>query len=104
MSDKRLMLKIKSKSLAEEARIIRKEEKRTNGTTHDALHHHRVIKVRREARDTYIAYGFIRGTSYSSIEPHTREDRIGPNWSNVGSMCKRYGDWKNPVNIEEMKK
>lgn len=104
MSDKRLMLKIKLKSLAEEARIIRKDERKVNGWKRDSLHRHRVVNVRREARDSYIAYGFLRGHKYRTIEPSTRANRPGPNWRNVQAICSRFGDYTNPIDIEELKK
>jgi hypothetical protein len=67
MKDKRAMLRVKIKSLAEEAKIIRFEEARTKGEIRDQLHRHRVIDVRMAARNSHIAYTLIRGKEYSTI-------------------------------------
>jgi hypothetical protein len=66
--DKRRLLKIKLKSLAAEARIIRKEELRTTGELREQMYLHRVKDLRKEARATHLAYGFIRGKERSAIE------------------------------------
>lgn len=87
--DRREMLRVKAKSLAEEARIIRREEKRSRGTLREQLHLHRVQEVRREARDTYIAYGLIKGRTYDQIESPRKGNPA--RWSRVHSMYQRYG-------------
>ena len=62
-------LKIKSKSLAVEAQIIRHEEKKVNRPeVRCSLHHHRTIDVRDEARATFLARAFIQGRAYSTVE------------------------------------
>lgn len=80
-------LKVKVKSLAEEARIIRHEEhaaKRQYRWAKDqqgaeaiyteahntfwGLRQHRTYDVRNEARAAHIAYGYLRGLSYAVIE------------------------------------
>lgn len=95
-------LKVKVKSLAEEARIIRREEhaakrqyrwaKNQQGAeeiyteahnTFWGLRHHRTYDVRNEARAAHIAYGYLRGLEYSMIE--TPEVPLNPN----GFMCDR---------------
>ncbi len=86
--DRREMLRVKVKSLAEEARIIRKEERRTFGRLRELLHHHRVWRVRMEARASHLAYGFIRGRTLEQME---RIRHTEPDWDKVRSMCKRYG-------------
>lgn len=86
--DKRRFLKIKLKSLACEARIIRLEEQRSAGDLRNKLHAHRVTAVRRAARLTHLAYGFIRGRRYRQIEPACD---IEPDWKEVGKMVKKYG-------------
>lgn len=114
----KLFLKIKLKSLATEARIIRGEEvrirnrarkRRAKGhvidvtATLDAMHYHRIKDVRREARATHLAYGFLRGRSYTTME--NKASRT-PDWSRVEAMIKKYGDkdaiaglasWRPPV-------
>lgn len=80
-------LKIKIKSLAAEARIIRHEELKTNGRrrflsavqapaekvealngTFIGLHRHRTFDVRNEARAAQLAYGFLRQRPYRTLE------------------------------------
>ena len=60
-----LELKVKIKSLAEEARIIRREERKLDWKTDQAkrfkLWVHRTFDIRREARATLIAYAYLRG-------------------------------------------
>ena len=87
--DRREMLRVKIKSLAEEARIIRKEEKRvlfrkprtfrgrtvwagTSGPLHIELWYHRVTDVRWHARAAHLAYGLIRGLTRDQMEPKRR--------------------------------
>jgi len=85
-------LKIKAKSLAVEAQIIRREElklKRTANwyTEHQQaeegaacarkrqdLYEHRIGIVRRESRATQLARSFIKGHAYCTIERNTRLD------------------------------
>jgi hypothetical protein len=94
MLDRREMLRVKLKTLVAESHIIRKEEKRSWGQLRNDLHRHRVINVRKEARDTHMAYGLIRGRTRERIEAKTQSE---PNWPNVHSMLMRYGppgaDW-----------
>jgi hypothetical protein len=90
LRDRREMLRVKIKSLADEARIIRKEETRTNGTLREELHMHRIGTVRYEARATHLAYGLIRGRTLDRIEKPTtpRPDHL---WDKVRGMVKKYG-------------
>lgn len=67
--DRREMLRVKLKSLAAEAKIIRKEERRSWGGLRESLHLHRINEVRQEARATHLAYGFIRGLMLGQMEP-----------------------------------
>lgn len=60
-------LKVKLKSLAEEAKIIKFEEKR-NKKAREQLYLHRIQVVRTEARATLLAYGFIRKRKYKQLE------------------------------------
>lgn len=92
--DKRVMLKIKIKSLTEEAAIIRTEENRYPTGTADQrwirnqLTEHRRGTVRIEQRHTLLAYGYIRGLAYSELE---RNPRSAPDWGKVMYMVRRYG-------------
>jgi hypothetical protein len=92
--DRREMLRVKLKSLAEEAKIIRREEHRTHGALRDELHTHRVLQVRSAARATHLAYGFIKGRTLAQMEPTRRPvpDYIESLlWADVRKMLKKYG-------------
>lgn len=86
--DRREMLRIKLKSLAEEARIIRKEEHRSWGQLRNELHLHRVGIVRKTARDTHIAYGLLKGRTIEQIEHGAKTE---PDWDAINKMLKKYG-------------
>lgn len=88
IQDRREMLRVKIKSLAEEARIIRREERRTHGPLRTELHDHRVKAVRSEARHTHLAYGYIRGRRYEQIEALAS---FPPHWERVRVMVKKFG-------------
>src|SRR3990172_8779960 len=109
-------LKIKVKSLAAEAKFIRKEErecktlkvevpvKDRDGNVlrmktirklkvrkvemFNALRNHRVGVVRSEARNTLIAYAFVRGKNYSTVAP---KDKRLVDVDSVRRMVKKYG-------------
>lgn len=84
-------LRVKIKSLAEEARIIRHEAdryKRRNDPTRLGLHDHRRGVVRPEARNALLAYGYLRGRLYAQIEASTHE---APNWPRVARLIEKYG-------------
>lgn len=89
LHDRREMLRVKLKSLAEESRIIRKEERRTHGALRDELHLHRVGVVRYEARCTHIAYGLIRGRTLMQMEG--RDTMYPLIAEKVSAMLKKYG-------------
>lgn len=88
-------LKVKLKSLMEEAKIIRKEEARApyviddDGTgLRNSLHRHRVIDVRSEARSTHLAYALLRGKTLNQVEiPGSRP----PDIPRIIDMVKKYG-------------
>ena len=88
--DRREMLKVKVKSLAEEARIIRKEERKTKGYLREELNSHRRKEVRFAARTSYMAYGLIRGRAIDKTErPGTM--RNNGYWKAVQAMIVKYG-------------
>lgn len=92
MRDHRVYLKVKIKSLAAEAKIIRIEE-RKNKKARAGLAEHRKGTVRTAARHTLLAYGFIRGRKYSAIEAKCQRP---PNWDNIWRMVDKYGvQWYN---------
>ena len=84
-------LKVKAKSLAAEAKIIRQEEaialKEGYTFTYQRLHRHRVVVVRPEARYTHLARGFIKGTPYRTIETTTRTE---PEIRRIQKLVERY--------------
>lgn len=86
--DRREQLRVKLKSLAAEARIIRREERRTSGVLQHELWFHRIKVVRSEARCTHLAYGFIRGRTLDQMESKSDSP---PNWDKVRAMLKKYG-------------
>lgn len=97
----RVHLKIKIKSLAAEARIIRLEElRRKGGDVRTSLHHHRVGVVRREARLALLAYGFLRGREYTTIEPAPLSQ---PDWTRLGNMIDRFAEEKDKGYAERFK-
>ena len=87
--DERAYLKVKIKSLAEEAKIIRKETKKAKlRSIKNGLYYHRIGVVRYEARHTHLAYGFLRGREYHQIE---KKAHTAPNWEKVRRMVQKYG-------------
>lgn len=101
-TDKRRLLKIKLKSLAAEAKIIRLEEESLRRTQKQHLNelreemaNHRRGIVRYESRHAGLAYAFIRGKGYREVEPrgdHTKVDAV-----KVHVMVCKYGSQKMPV-------
>lgn len=103
-------LKIKIKTLAYEARIIRKEERKHLQlarclkvveplevklmTKHYRafwdLSEHRKGKVRHAARENGLAYGFIRGRSYAQMEAKCRPDNR-PDFKSIEKIARRFG-------------
>ena len=87
-----IKLKVKIKHLAEEARIIRAEERKANQAgeydLQNSLHLHRTGKLRREARATLLAYQFLRGIPYAACEPSAKTT---PDTKAFQRMCKDYG-------------
>lgn len=105
-------LKIKLKTLAQEARYIRQEELTLKNTGKrikacktlsesdrngiferniegiSDLHHHRTFDLRKAARHSHIAYGFLKGKAYSQIE---NKPKTEPLWSEVEKIVKRFG-------------
>lgn len=71
-------LKIKICSLAEEAKIIRREEGRfpSDSNKRFRLRNHRIMVVRREARAAQLAYGFLRGMPYNKMEAKTHDEPL----------------------------
>lgn len=91
MINRKLGLKIKTKHLAEEARIIRREELKSYGDTRDWLYLHRVHVVRPEARATNLAYAFAKGVPLHKVERYP-ENIPQSVWARVTSMVGKYSD------------
>jgi hypothetical protein len=90
-------LKVKIKSLAAEAKIIKLEEDRAWAHTilQGQLHSHRVVDVRREQRSTLLAYAFLRGRRYADLE---RVTHSLPDWRRIARIVQKYG-----AKVESMK-
>ncbi len=83
------MLKIKLKSLAAEAKIIRHEEqKRPQHKLREEMYLHRIHVVRVAARETAIAYGLLRGRTIEQIEKPNSKPY---NKASVEKMLVKYG-------------
>lgn len=106
-------LKVKIKSLTEEARIIKREESKAlcgartrkqrempfseGYTTYEGLRSHRIDYVRPEARATVLAYNFLRGRTYQQTENNSHLYEMPTYgrkvmWERVQKMVSKYGD------------
>jgi hypothetical protein len=68
--------RVKIKSLAAEARIIKHEEARRHkhGWVPACLRNHRIYDVRNEQRATLLAYALYRGLAYTDVERGSKKD------------------------------
>lgn len=93
MNDRRTYLKVKLKSLAAEAKIIRAEEKKAKKYKDQellsGLELHRKDVVRSAARHTLLAYAFIRGVPYKKVESKCEK---APDLKRIMSMIQKYGE------------
>lgn len=90
--DFRAGLKVKIKSLAEETRTIRGMERATRSEEMRlSLHDLRVGRVRQAARETQLAYAFIRGKAYREVERSTRICYDAINWQRVAVLAYTHG-------------
>ena len=99
-----IKLKIKAKSLAEEAKIIRKEERKLldipknseYAISETELTFHRKWDVRNEARATQLAIAYLKGKKYKDVERkiHDRELLLVYIFPRVFKMIQKYGDGK----------
>lgn len=88
-------LKIKVKHLAEEARIIRKEENKLYGIDKYYLQQHRKTTVRDAARRTQLAYAIIRGKERCiTLHPNTRD--LSNDHKEIIRMVSKYGTFDDP--------
>lgn len=89
-----VFLKIKIKSLAAEASIIRRETNRfTRGDNpvRLELYAHRVFVVRPESRSAGLAYGFLRGRAYEQMETKVH-NKAYPDWKRIEALVQKYGE------------
>lgn len=86
-------LKIKVRSLMAESQIIRHQVSKLGGKNWSylasPLQEYRRVSLRAEARDTHIAYGFLKGRSYIEIESTVKRPA---DWDNIARMVKKYGN------------
>jgi hypothetical protein len=87
-------LKVKIKNLANEARTMRAEEVKAKAkrdtSTLNILHHHRTYTVRRAARHSQLAYGYLRGVQYSRMEKPGSQGLFGAS-GEIAKMVRKYG-------------
>lgn len=90
----RAKFRVKIKSLADEARTIRVEERTAceHGAyaTCNGLHEHRVGVVRPEARAALLAYAFCRGVPYGAVEAAGTRKEI--DLKRVVGICRSLAD------------
>lgn len=115
INSKAIFLRVKAKHLAEEARIIRQEERKLKaipwqnrrsewkyfGETRfedpvNLLSDHRKRDVRNEARATQLARKYIAGKPYRSVEPVCKDKHKLYIWilPRVLKMVQKYGSYK----------
>lgn len=81
-------LRVNVKSLAAEARIIRDEMRRaTTPEARNALHDHRMTRVRPEARAAHLALAFVRGMPYKVAEASAKDK---PNVRDLANKISRF--------------
>lgn len=66
-------LRVNIKSLAAEAKIIRREARRAGNFYSWQLTEHRRGRLRQEARITHLALAFVRGRAYRSVEQNSKD-------------------------------
>jgi hypothetical protein len=107
-------LRVKIKSLAEEARIIKLEERKAKWRRralqacqkpadkvlgeYFGLYHHRTYDVRNEARAAQLAYAFIRQMPYERVEnPELTKKPV--NLGRVAQLVSKYATKTTPDNV-----
>ena len=93
-------LRVKVKSLADEAKIIRQEMRKVQiGWVKESLYLHRIGIVRTEARHSQLALSAVRGRPYQHAE---RKCKSPPDWKKIQDMVKRLNySWFLDVGIED---
>lgn len=95
-------LKIKIKSLAAEAAIIRHEERKNFGMSKWNLQNHRKTVVRDAARRALIAYTHIWGHDIS-VHMHSDTYQRLTDLEHVVKMVQKYGDAESVERIPQLK-
>lgn len=97
-------LRVKIRSLADEARVIRDEERRAKDahdyTLVNSLCNHRKQSVRPEARCALLAYAFLRRMPYERLE---RDPRSKPNWTRIKKMVERFTNATSELDLLDVK-
>lgn len=88
MNERLIHLRIKIKSLAAEAMIIRKEANKTKGMTKWGLNQHRTEVVRHHARHNLLAYGLLREIPYEVME---KKCDHAPDFKMIADIARRFG-------------
>lgn len=90
----RIQLRVKSKSLAAESKIIRQAEAKTWGSFKVSLAEHRRWDVRNESRATHLAIRFMEHKSYEGIEQNVKEGYKFEQYivPRVIAIVTKYGD------------
>lgn len=91
-------LQVKTISLADEARTIRRVERKLKRAephfpalkeTRESLRLHRKEEVASESRATALAHAFLKGKPYKTVEAKRHSD---PDWKAIERMVKSYAD------------
>lgn len=94
-NDRLVFLRVKLKSLAAEAKIIREETQRAKRQRRtdliNGLTEHRRFAVRRAARHTFLAYGYLRDRRYLEIEHPNSEPLESRQLREIARMVVKYG-------------
>lgn len=96
-------LKIKVQTLGAECRVAKSQErqwlrkaKKARAKQRDpkyaeanwfSIRQHRLAVIRKEARDSHLALGFLRGRSYEEMENVAYH---APDWKNIEGIVKRF--------------
>ncbi|MFA5024226.1 MAG: hypothetical protein WC523_04680 [Patescibacteria group bacterium] len=89
MNERLIHLRIKIKSLAAEAAIIRKEANKTNGMIKWGLNYHRTTVVREHARLNQLVYGLLRRVPYKAMETKCYK---APDFKKILELAARFGE------------
>lgn len=118
-------LRVKTESLAQEAKLIRKKEIRLRDLNAKnpivvnrkrvSLYEHRFRHVRPESRAAYIALGFLTGKNYNEVENKVKYENFSPKypcgdvdrnfqlfWEKVVDIVSRFGNIKDEDLVRQM--